>query len=146
MSRSSSTQRDSLEVLQRPGGGAGEPGPSGSPALSGRARLEIVTTLHQLIETLSEQPDIGPTANTSPPRDLPQLLDAAEAARLLSLSRAKVFDLAHSGEIPSIRIGRAMRIPRNQLIRWIDQRANEASYPNGVRLPNWARVDRSMEL
>jgi excisionase family DNA binding protein len=113
--------------------------------LYGRARLELVTTLHQLIETLSERPDLSPPTSASAPRDLPLLLDAAEAAKLLSLSRAKVFDLAHSGEIPSIRIGRAMRIPRDQLLRWIDQRANEASYPNGVRLPNWARVDRSME-
>lgn len=124
----------------------GEPGPSGSPALSGKARLGVVTTLHQLIETLSEQPDHSATTYASPRRDLPLLLDAAEAAKLLSLSRAKVFDLAHGGEIPSIRIGRAMRIPRDQLVAWVDQRANEASYAGGVRLPNWARVDRSMEL
>ena len=124
----------------------GEPGPSGSPTLSGRARLEVVTTLHQLIETLSEQPDRSPATNASPPRDLPLLLDAAEAAKLLSLSRAKVFDLANNGEIPSIRIGRSMRIPRDRLVAWIDQSANEASYTTHHRLPNWARVDRSMEL
>src|SRR5712692_906736 len=140
MSRSYSTQHDTLEVLQRPGRGAGEPGPSGSPALRARARLEVVTTLHQLIETLSEQPDRSPTTPASPARDLPLLLDASEAAKLLSLSRAKVFDLAHSGEIPSIRIGRAMRVPRDQLVAWIDQRATEASYAARVRLPNWARV------
>lgn len=146
MSRSSSTQRDRLEVLQRPGGGEGEPGPSGSPALSGRARLEVVAALHQLIETLTAQRDFSPTTNASLPRDLPLLLDAADAGKLLSLSRAKVVDLAHWREIPSIRIGRAIRIPRDQLLVWIDQRTNEASFEARARLPNWARVDRSMEL
>jgi excisionase family DNA binding protein len=114
--------------------------------LGSRARLEVVTTLHQLIAALSEQPDRSLTTNASPQRDLPLLLDAAEAAKLLSLSRTKVFDLAHSGEIPSIRIGRAMRIPRDQLVAWIEQRTTEASHVASVNLPNWARADRSSEL
>jgi len=145
MSRSSSTQRDSLEVLQRPGRGVGEPGPSGSPALSGKARLEVVTTLHQLIETLSEQPDRSPATNASPPRDLALLLDAAEAAKLLSLSRAKVFDMANHGEIPSIRLGRSVRIPRDALVAWVRERTSEPDLLQAHRLPHWARGDRSLE-
>jgi len=74
------------------------------------------------------------------------LLDATEAAKLLSLSRAKVGDLASRGEIPSVRIGRSVRIPRDSLLAWIDKSTNVAAYPSTPRLPEWVRVDRSGEL
>ena len=74
------------------------------------------------------------------------LLDAAESAKLMSLSRAKVCDLANRGEIPSIRVGRAVRIPRESLFEWIEHRASAASSRTAVRLPAWAHVDRRAEL
>jgi len=74
------------------------------------------------------------------------LLDAAGTAKLLSLSRQKVCDLANSGEIPSIRVGRSVRIPRDPLLGWIEERTSPASSGAAVRLPAWAHVDRSGEL
>lgn len=49
------------------------------------------------------------------------LLTVEEAARMTSLSRAKVFDLISKGEFPSVKIGGSRRIPVDQLNSWIDQ-------------------------
>ena len=129
----------------RHGGGLGEPGPSGSPNRT--ASAQVVAALHQLIDTLTELSDSDSSGRAALAHsDLPLLLDAAEAAKLLSLSRAKVCDLANRGEIPGIRVGRAVRIPRDRLVAWIEKRTTIASTSEGIRLPNWAHVDRSNEL
>lgn len=49
-----------------------------------------------------------------------ELLRVAEASQLLSLSRTKVYEMAEKGEIPVVRIGTAVRIPRRKLLDWID--------------------------
>jgi len=146
MARTSSTQRVTLVPTGRPEGGLGETGPSVSPVSSVNARLGVISTLHQLIDTLTELAGENAASPAAAPSDLPLLLDATEASKLLSLSRAKVCDMATRGEILSIRIGRAMRIPRDPLLRWIEQRTSVASETVCVRLPNWAYVDRSAEL
>jgi len=110
-----------------------------------KARLGVIITLHELIDTLTELAGGNAASPASASSDLPLLLDATGASKLLSLSRAKVCDMATRGEIPSIRIGRAVRIPRDPLLRWIEQRTAAASQAS-VRLPNWAYVDRSNEL
>ena len=49
----------------------------------------------------------------------PLLLRATEAGKLLGLGRSKVFAMVAAGELPVIRIGRSVRIPRQALERWI---------------------------
>jgi len=49
----------------------------------------------------------------------PIMLRAAEVALLLGISRSTVFRLIESGEIPAVRIGRSIRVPR----RWVLQQA-----------------------
>ena len=49
----------------------------------------------------------------------PLLLKATEAGELLGLGRSKVFAMVAAGELPVIRIGRSVRIPREALERWI---------------------------
>ena len=50
------------------------------------------------------------------------LLTCSEAARLLSMGRLKVYAMAASGELPTVRIGRrAVRIPATGLEEWIAQ-------------------------
>lgn len=147
MRRPTATQRPLRDVLGRPEGGSGETRPCVSPGGAEQAKREVMATLHQLIDTLTELEHDGtylPMSDAS--GDLPLLLDPGEAAKTLSLSRAKVSDMATRGEIPSIRIGRAMRIPRDALLRWIDECTASASNTPRVRLPNWAHVDRSTEL
>lgn len=146
MKRASSPNPAAVEIFRRPGGGLGEPGPSGSPMPAAEARGLVLSTLHQLIDTLTQLSSSGSPGQQAASSGLPLLLDAAEAAKVLSLSRGKVCDLAARGEIPSIRVGRALRIPRDQLLGWIEHRASGASTRSAVRLPTWAHVDRSAEL
>jgi excisionase family DNA binding protein len=124
-----------------------KPGLTGSPTSVATASGEVTKTLHQLIDALSEL-SAGNAGGTMahPPRDLPLLLDAAEAANALSLSRAKVVAMASRGEIPSVRIGRSLRIPRDPLLVWIEANTNLGQRPAPRRLPEWAYVDRSAEL
>jgi excisionase family DNA binding protein len=48
-----------------------------------------------------------------------ELLTVPEAARRLSLGRATAYLLAQRGELPVVRIGRAVRIPARALEAWI---------------------------
>ena len=50
------------------------------------------------------------------------LVTSSQAAKLLSISERTLFSLAVSGEIPRIRIGRAVRYSPDDLQRWIDER------------------------
>ena len=52
------------------------------------------------------------------------LLRADEAAIVLGIGRTKVFEMLASGELPAIRIGRCVRVPKDRLERWIDEQAN----------------------
>jgi excisionase family DNA binding protein len=55
----------------------------------------------------------------------PLLLRIPEAARLLSVSRSKLYDLIERGELPTVAIGKAgktQRIPLVALQAWVAQR------------------------
>jgi len=52
----------------------------------------------------------------------PLLLRAADVAKLLALGRSKVFAMLAAGELPAVRIGRSVRVPRLALERWIEER------------------------
>ena len=106
----------------------------------------MVTTLHQLIDTLNELSRTDSVERVpAARRDLPLLLDAIEAGKLLSVSRAKVLDLAGRGEIPSLRVGSSVRIPRDPLTAWIAENTAPAKSSTPMRLPHWVHVDRSNE-
>jgi excisionase family DNA binding protein len=47
--------------------------------------------------------------------DLPELLRPEEAAAVLGISRWLVYELAKRGELPSVRLGRLLRITRDGL-------------------------------
>ncbi len=60
-----------------------------------------------------------------PVDDAPLLLRAEEAARLLGLGRSKVFEMLATGELPAVRIGRAVRVSRASLERWVRDQTGE---------------------
>ena len=47
------------------------------------------------------------------------LLRVEEVARLLGIGRSKTYELIARGELPSLRIGRLVRVPRHALDQWI---------------------------
>ncbi len=51
------------------------------------------------------------------------LLRAEEVAELLGIGRTKVFEMISAGELPTVRIGRCVRIPRLELQAWVTSRA-----------------------
>jgi prophage regulatory protein len=53
------------------------------------------------------------------------LLRAEEVAELLGLGRTKVFELLTSGELPTVRIGRCVRVRREDVTRWVNDHATK---------------------
>jgi excisionase family DNA binding protein len=70
--------------------------------------------------SLALVPGLRPTASAPQPIE-PLLLRPVEAARLLGIGRSKIFEMLADSELPVIRFGRCVRIPRQELKRWIDQ-------------------------
>ncbi len=64
----------------------------------------------------------------SPGSDVAQvsrlLLRPGEAAKALAISTRKLWELTNCGEIPCIRIGRAVRYAPADLQAWIDRQKN----------------------
>ena len=56
-----------------------------------------------------------------------RLLTLRSAADVLSISRGAIYNLLDAGELTSIHIGRARRIPLAELRRFVDQRIRSSS-------------------
>ena len=55
------------------------------------------------------------------------LLKPSEVAQILGIGRSLVYELIARKEIPSIRVGRCIRVPSESLQRWIKERENSQS-------------------
>lgn len=53
---------------------------------------------------------------------LRELLRSEEAAQVFGVGRSKVFEMLRAGELPVIRMGRSVRIPRRALATWMEER------------------------
>jgi excisionase family DNA binding protein len=51
----------------------------------------------------------------SPFADLPTVLTIEEAAELLRIGRTAAYSAARSGDLPTIKIGRTLRVPKHRL-------------------------------
>ena len=58
---------------------------------------------------------------------MPLLLDGRQVAILLGIGRTKTFQLMLRGELPTIRIGRCVRVPANALANWIETHSSPAA-------------------
>jgi excisionase family DNA binding protein len=52
---------------------------------------------------------------------VPMLLTVRDVEAELQLGRTRTYELLRSGSIPVIRVGRAVRVPRDALRRWVDE-------------------------
>jgi excisionase family DNA binding protein len=52
------------------------------------------------------------------------LLRPREVVQSTGLSRVTVYNLISTGELASVRVGRAIRVPVEALKRWIENKAN----------------------
>ena len=55
------------------------------------------------------------------------LLRVPEAAEWLSVGRSTVYELVQRGELPTVHIGRSVRIPAAAVRAWVERRAAEAA-------------------
>jgi excisionase family DNA binding protein len=51
---------------------------------------------------------------------LPILFSPAQTAKMMSISRSKVYELINNGKLNSLRIGRSRRISNNQIQTFIN--------------------------
>ena len=58
-------------------------------------------------------------------------LTVEEAAAVLGIGRTLAFELARTGQIPTIRLGRRILVPRVALERMLDTYANELAGASG---------------
>ena len=80
--------------------------------------------------------DNAPAADAPGTRPMePLLLRAGEVAKLLGLGRSTVFALLAAGELPVVRIGRSVRVPRVALERWVDERTDHDTRRGDVQPP-----------
>ncbi len=57
------------------------------------------------------------------------LLTVPETARLLRISRNLAYELVARGELPAVRLGRVIRIPRSELDDWLEKSAARPGRP-----------------
>ena len=73
------------------------------------------------------EPEARPVPPQSAVATAAWLLDSREVARLLGISRTKTFQLMASGQLPTIRLGRSVRVPAVALFEWIGSRTEPAN-------------------
>jgi len=50
------------------------------------------------------------------------LLKPVEVAEMLGIAKSRIYEMLAKGELPSLRIGRSVRVPVNALQKWIEAR------------------------
>jgi excisionase family DNA binding protein len=56
-------------------------------------------------------------------REASLLLRVPEVAATLGIARSLAYEMARDGRLPTVHIGKAVRIPRRRLEEWIEERA-----------------------
>jgi len=57
--------------------------------------------------------------------DLPLMLSVPDVAQVLGISRAGAYELAHSREFPSMKVGSRIIIPKDKFLLWIERQCGE---------------------
>jgi len=89
------------------------------------------------VTDLAHQP--GPMVN---PDARPMLLTVKDVEAELQLGRTRTYELVRSGELPVVRIGRAVRIPRDALRRWVEAQVSAPGTPPDVSLESRFSLQR----
>jgi excisionase family DNA binding protein len=74
-----------------------------------------------MANSLSSSPS-GGSPHAAPASVEALLLSLAQTARATGLGRRKVWELCNSGELPIVRVGRRVLVPRAGLEAWIADR------------------------
>ena len=77
-------------------------------------------TFHQLPDAAVQG------ASDALPADL-LLLNADQVAKVIGMGRTKVYEMMAAEELPVVRIGTAVRVPKQRLLLWIERNTRERS-------------------
>ena len=66
-----------------------------------------------------------PRAIAGQHESLPLVLTMKDIQTITGLSKPKVYELPHMRGFPVVRFGRAMRVPRDAFLRWLEEQARE---------------------
>jgi excisionase family DNA binding protein len=81
-----------------------------------------------------------------PTNGLPPICTIEEVATFLRLGRSHTYELARTGILPAIRLGRSLRIPRAALLAWLETTAQGGQSENEAAGASWqARPAASVE-
>lgn len=61
----------------------------------------------------------------------PKLLTMSDVAKILNVSVARAYELARTGLLPTVKLGRQVRVDEARLLSWIE--AGGAALPGGWR-------------
>ena len=53
------------------------------------------------------------------------LMKPEEVREVLNIGRSKVYEMLASGELPSIKIGRCIRVSTESLTKWVNEKQND---------------------
>lgn len=68
------------------------------------------------------------------------LLKPTEVAETLRIGRSLVYGMLASGELPSIRVGRCIRVPKTSLEKWINDHEKARGMPESVAVSTGSGV------
>lgn len=58
--------------------------------------------------------------------NLPPVLTVIEIAQFLRIGRTMAYELTRRKDFPAVRIGRAVRVPRDRFLAWLEQQGQQA--------------------
>jgi excisionase family DNA binding protein len=70
---------------------------------------------------------------------LPDVLTVEEAARFLRISRGLAFAAVRQGDIPSVRVGRRILVPKAPLLAWLATTTRSGA--GGTSEPGWMKAE-----
>jgi excisionase family DNA binding protein len=77
--------------------------------------------------------------------ELPLVLTVEEVARALRVSRGSAYEAIRCGDIPSVRIGRGIRVPRHALAALLGEQSNAEGVSEGGEPPETPSHPSDME-
>lgn len=80
----------------------------------------IITELRELAAQANETADALERLQALKTTDLKWTLNVAEAAKVLGVNESTVYEYVRQGEIPSVRLGAKILIPRLALLDWLN--------------------------
>lgn len=57
--------------------------------------------------------------------ELPLMLSVPDVAKVLGISRAGAYELAHSKEFPSMKVNSRIIVPKDKFLLWIEKQCGE---------------------